>query len=443
MRRLEPGNGQNLEELSMRFITSVFVLLLASCTSMTPHRAHLLTEDDCAVRAISGCETGAYYLQPASDTIGYDIPIGIVEFDDQGSLMRPDFKNAILDNIQDLANESPLLMVIFAHGWKNNAAVDNNNLRDFEEILYRLAQHDKQVCTALQCANRKVVGVYLGWRGLSATVEPFKTLSFWNRKKRAQRVGQDGATEVLAELAKVKATRYKEDERDNHNKLIAVGHSFGGALLFNALQQQLIRDTAFQRKNGTILRNAAQLVVLVNPAFEAARTTALHERAAALTFNDSQRPILAVFTSETDKATKYAFPAGRFFSTLFTKYNKDRADQSSLDTKAIGHYPAYQTHSLEIISEASDFPTLTESNCNWKSYQFGETDTWNLNKLALKRTDLIKSGDQKNNPYLNVAVDTKIIADHNKIWGQYFMDFLYHFVAVQDMRSCDSTTGKG
>ena len=400
---------------------------LVGCAPNKPYRTQLDLSDPCSISQPADCPTDAFFQQPASGP-GNNIHVGIIEFDDQGALMRRDLKNQIVGRIRELGASEDVLMVVFAHGWKNNAAPDNGNLRDFLEILTRLEATDQMVCRERSCEGRRVVGVFMGWRGLSASVEPFKTMSFWNRKKRAHRVGQDGATEVLSELAKIKAGR-------DNNRLVIVGHSFGGALIYTALQQQLIRDTAFLRE-GTVPRNAANLTVLVNPAFEAARFTSLHEKAKSMDFKQSQRPVLAIFTSVTDTATKTAFPIGRTFDTIFTKYNPDRPDQSKQNRTAIGHYGGYQTHALVSKPDQVDVATLSQSVCGWGKFQKGETDQWDLGAIALERKSLIEQPGQRNNPYYNVAVDDVIVSGHNKIWGDQFMEFLYRFVGVQDAMRC-------
>ena len=408
-------------------LLALSLFFLVGCAPIKPYRTQLDLSDPCSISQPSDCPTDAFFQQPTSG-LGYNIHVGIIEFDDQGALMRRELKNQIVGQIDELGTSEDVLMVVFAHGWKNNAAPDNGNLRDFLEILTRLEAIDQMVCRGHSCEGRRVVGVFLGWRGLSASVEPFKTMSFWNRKKRAHRVGQDGATEVLSELAKINARR-------RNNRLVIVGHSFGGALIYTALQQQLIRDTAFLN-HGSVPRNSADLVVLVNPAFEAARFTSLHEKSASMDFKQSQRPVLAIFTSVTDTATKTAFPIGRTFSTLFTKYNPDRPDQSKLNRTAIGHYGGYQTHALVSKPDQIDVAALSRSVCGWEEFQKGETDQWDLGVIALQRKSLIKQPGQRNNPYYNVAVDDVIVSGHNKIWGDQFMEFLYRFVGVQDAMPC-------
>ena len=178
-------------------------IAISGCAQITPYRMPFAADaKPCIAQTASECSGDAYYylvnkVSPKLD----DIPIGIVEFDDQGVLQDRPSKEVIMDRIRSETDEHGAFVVVFAHGWLNNAAPDNGNLAEFQALLKRIAADDMRICEGRTCANRKVVGVYLAWRGMSATLEPFKSLSFWNRKTRAERVGQDGATEILADLA--------------------------------------------------------------------------------------------------------------------------------------------------------------------------------------------------------------------------------------------------
>ncbi|QWF19607.1 alpha/beta hydrolase [Lysobacter capsici] len=399
----------------------------AGCVSGRTYRTQLHTSDYCIFEAKGDCPQEVLHQVGETPSKSPPVLLGYVEFDDQGYLREPESKENLMRQIRAIDSDRPVLMVVFAHGWKHNAAPDDGNVEAFAQFLRKIAKADAQACENRACAPRQVVGMYLGWRGLSNKVEPFKTLTFWGRKGRAHRVGTDGATEVLAELAKIKATR-------RNNRLIVTGHSFGGALVYNSLNQLLIRDTAFANKEGTVARNAADLVVLVNPAFEAARFNALQRKASGMTFKPGQMPILAIFTSQADTATKRAFPAGRALATLFSEHSTP--EQRRQNIQAIGHYAPYRTHTLmQLATPATvDFKDFA---CAWKAYSIGTSNRWNVGAVALARTPAKPESSQSSlesarfNPYMVVGVEKGIISGHNEIWGDEFSDFLYRFVAVQ------------
>lgn len=414
-----------------KVIFTVFLCFsINACIGMVPYRTELNLSNPCIGKHSYDCPKDAFFLKQTKETLGYNIHTGIIEFDDQGTLLRRQFKNKMLDKIHSTGKEEDVLMVIYAHGWKHNADPHDENLRGFQDMLVNLAKIDQEACHERSCENRKVIGVYLAWRGLSATIEPFKTLSFWNRKSRAHRVGQDGATEVLAELAKIKAQR-------ENNRLIFVGHSFGGALIYSATQQILMKSTAFLNRD-SVPRSIANLIILINPAFEAARFTAFKEKGASLTYKNTQRPILAIFTSATDEATKIFFKKGREFSTAFSKYNPEKPEQKERNITAIGHYSGYLTHTLKLKSRENETTLVPLSNavCNWEKYQQGKSDNWDLVTVSLARMGTIKIDGQRNTPFYNVEVDDAILSGHEMTWSGEFMNFLYKFVAVQDAKPC-------
>lgn len=438
--------GRRVAAAAVRVCGAALMLAVAACTSTAAFRTHLSPPGtDCEFAADQACAADVLYevVPPAATRKDANAPtsvhMGFVEFDDQGYLLEPALKDELMQRIQQMAEQKPLLMIVYAHGWKHNASADDTDVLAFRQLLLRVAAADHEVCARSACVRRHVVGVYLGWRGLSATAEPFKELSFWTRKSRAHRVGTDGATEVLSELAKIKATsnHLRGANEDNESRLVLTGHSFGGALLYSATEQLLTRDAAFP-VDGTIRPNVADLVVLVNPAFEAARFHSIQRKAANLAFDKTQPPLLAVFTSKTDTATKYAFPFGRGLSTLFQRYTS--ADQRNQNVTALGHYVPFRTHDLLLDADKRAHPEAMQLDplpvvlCRWRDFQSGHTDAWNLGGLSLTRQEHIRTEAQRQNPYMVVSVDGGVIAGHSGIWGDLFSEFLYLFVAMQSAK---------
>ena len=94
----------------------------------------------------------------------------------------------------------------WVHDRKNNAAYDNENVEMFRAELTELGKAEQNQSGPDQHPPRKIVGVYAGWRGLSAKWEPFKELSFWERKNTAHKIGYGAMTEPLADLSNRWAT---------------------------------------------------------------------------------------------------------------------------------------------------------------------------------------------------------------------------------------------
>ncbi len=208
---------------------------------------------------------------------------------------------------------------------------------------------------------REVAGVYLGWRGGSVTVPLLENLTFWDRKNTAQKVGHGGVTEVLSRLELIKQDKESTDPGHSRTRLVVVGHSFGGAVVSTALAQVL--ESRFVQTIGPAgvqsdVAGFADLVVLINPAFEAMQFSPLSDMATERgTYFASQLPVVLELTSEADYATRYAFPAGRWLSTRFektrdrTRWNavtrqQETIDESDANITAVGHFPPYRTHRL-------------------------------------------------------------------------------------------------
>lgn len=407
-------------------------LACVGCVPGTSYRTQLRTTDYCVAEHQADCAHDVLHVVGGTPAGASTVLAGFVEFDDQGYLRRPELKDDLITHLDNLAQTRPLLVVVFAHGWKHNAAASDGNVQAFNRLLLKLAAADRNVCANQPCQQRQVVGIYLGWRGLSNRLEPFNTFSFWNRKSRAHRVGGDGAAEVLAELAKIKS-KDRPEGIEKHSRMIVTGHSFGGALVYNAINQTLLRDTAFLNRDHRVNRTVADLVVLVNPAFEAARFHAIQRKAGEFEFAAGQRPIMAIFTSESDTATKRAFPIGRALATVFSEHRD--AEQRRENIRAIGHYDPFRTHELLLTSDGESGPVeLGAIACSWKDYRKGLSDHWQAGPVVLQR--LSTSGAHRFNPYMVVRVADGIISGHSEIWGEQFADFLYRFVAVQTGDAC-------
>ena len=202
-----------------------------------------------------------------------------------------------------------------------------------------------------------------------------ENITFWDRKNTALKVGHGGVTEVLSRLELIRRDKQStapsktsktgkeciEPSRDDtRTRLVIVGHSFGGALVHSALaqvlQQRFVQTTGCAGVQGDV-GGFADLVVLINPATEAMHFSPLSDMATERTYFASQLPVVLQLTSEADSATRYAFPAGRWFSTRFEKTRErqrwnavtqapETIDESQANVAAVGHFQPYHTHRL-------------------------------------------------------------------------------------------------
>ncbi|HEY0684538.1 MAG TPA: alpha/beta hydrolase [Steroidobacter sp.] len=411
-------------------LASAVLLALVGCVSGKTYRTRFDTAALCTASSSEDCPGDILHVLATDPVVRKPALMSYVEFDDQGYPREPQSKKLLIEELESLANDHPLLLVVFAHGWKHNAAAGDTNVESFQSLLRKLAAADAAACTnAAHCRDRQVVGIYMGWRGLSNSLEPFKSLTFWARKGRAHRVGMDGGSELLAELSRLSRQK-RARNHEGANRLVITGHSFGGALVYTALSQALLRGMPLT-PGEPISRDVANLIVLVNPAFEAARFESIH-RKSQVAFAPGQKPVLAIFTSQGDKATEMAFPLGRKIATLFSEHRDSR--QRAENVTAVGHYEPFQTHTLRVVEPSSI--SLRAAACAWEGFTRGDVNEWHVGELVLRRTPEQEQSVGRFSPYLNVAVDDAIVRGHNGIWEQTFADFLYYFVAAQEARSC-------
>ncbi len=419
-------------------------LLVAACTPNKPFRTDFTPYNSAQPAAV-----GANQVIESTP----DYKLGFVEFDDQGWFWDTHQIKAVEQMIRTEAGigqsnlAQGIVIVVFVHGWKNNAATNNSNVAMFRTALRQLG--DAELIQTNHPA-RKVVGVYASWRGLSATWEPFEELSFWERKNTAHKVGGYGAmTEMLVDLETLqKAGNASLAAGAPRTELIIVGHSFGAAAVYSAISAIVTERFVDTVKNGQPLKPLGDQVILINPAFEAARHYNLNQMAISIgQYPTNQRPVLSIFISKGDWATHYIFPVGRFFSTLF-EMNRD-ARQKEANRGAVGWFEPFVTHDLiyNTNAEALAGGNSTFNASKRKHELHGENKlrasannvhaqrkNWHPNNPAaatyyfddsiLRPRGHYRPGD----PFPIVAVDNKIMKDHDDIGNPVIINFLGEYI---------------
>jgi len=209
------------------------------------------------------------------------------------------------------------------------------------------------------------VGVYCGWRGRSSTLPVVSNLTFWGRKKTAERIGGGELVEVFSHLDRFVA---RERAEGRVAALSIVGHSFGGTAVFSALSNVLktrLVEALEEKDRGPeapVVRGLGDLVVLVNPAFEASAYAPLHDLVNEIgTFSPRQTPVLVVVSSETDFPNRVWFPLGRSIDVA-TQHSGPRSPRKLLTT-SIGSYDPFTTHRLEAALPETGAPVTHVEGC--------------------------------------------------------------------------------
>jgi hypothetical protein len=365
--------------------------------------------------------------------------LGMIEFDDMGeswekctSLTDPN--NCQLTRTLDLIRKEKqrtgeVVVVVFIHGWKNNASPSNENkknLRDFKILMERLGQGEAAMTARTPRSSqilptpRAYIGVYMAWRGQSVAGDLFS--AFWNRRDAAERVGSSDFAEALYRI--MAATK----ENSPNSRIVVVGHSFGARVLETALTNTFVSLLIPQPNGaGQVLPpqqvSPADLILYVNPATDSFRTKQMVELMKRTSFNVSRGdashngPLFLSVTSTGDTATGVAFPLGQGISATQKKFRSDYGTatpayplglsppkQKTYFTRTPGHIPYLVSHVVHPVSgPCVSQPDILRFNTNGQCFEMAP--------LAQRMND---------SPFWVMTVPPAIIRDHVDIFNPAF-----------------------
>ena len=302
------------------------------------------------------------------------------------------------------ARSLPKFVVLYIHGWKHYG--EDDVYKKFNKLIQKLADDPANA------DKKQVLGVYVDWNATSKVPPfnwfPFDNLTFWVKQAIANHIAQSGVTtKIISSINSV----LSEGENPAANQFITIGHSFGAGILFSAMKYSLIYDTdkthpASRHGYYRPISGIANMVILLNPAFKAARYTALEslirpeER-----FHKDQLPLLLSVSSDGDWATKYLFPPGQMVSHY----------RWGPQVTTLGNYTDYQTHSL--LGEDS-------GACDSSSPKH-LSESFSANHMCLVRDN---EKGMPLSPFLIARTSAPIIKDHSDIWNEKFTGWLFNYV---------------
>jgi hypothetical protein len=376
--------------------------------------------------------------------------LGFVEFDDQGKPRQRQQMDTLFDQLDALRSNEGLCLIIFVHGWKHNARHDDTNLIAFRQLLAQMTVTEVNGLPGTLGIPRKVVGIYPGWRGLSADLSQIdRNLSFWARKNAAHRVAEGSIRELFA---RARLLRDADRAQGRPTRMLTIGHSFGGLIVYTAVAQYLVDHAALASDTKELQVPAyGDLVIVINPAIEAIKFEPAAQIMRSRTrYARNQTPTFINVTSQADWATGYVFPIGRWFNTVFESFT-DRAEAQEAQT-AFGHYEPYWTHRLTSRPGLAEAKPLTrvqlEQECrDAAAFNAGRVDGhliagWRRDNYTsgavLEHID--RRGNSTGSPYWVVTTDETVIAGHNDIEAPIFVDFvrqLYDdFIRLKEPQPC-------
>ncbi|NTG91016.1 hypothetical protein [Agrobacterium rhizogenes] len=334
---------------------------------------------------------------------GEQFLLAFAGFDDQGEAFaeRNDQVIAIRSELdQLLASNQDAIIVAFVHGWRHNADAIDPDLYHVKGLLAQIANKEAQARTEERPA-RPVYGIFINWRGLSFYGNALaEVLTFWGRQGAARRISNGSVRELFALLRRYRTARL---DADGAPMLVIAGHSFGGLIVYSALEQSLVDAASLGADH--VIPSFADLVLLINPAFEASRYLPIYRLSKILASGKSaQAPVFVCACADNDMATGIAFPIGNWFSAI--KQSTRTAMQRLCRNRTIGHVDPFRTH------------TLTAGGGTFK--------------LDLPDSRLP-------NPFWIVRADKAVIDGHSGIWKPEFLRFLASLLWV---KAQTSTGGK-
>jgi Alpha/beta hydrolase of unknown function (DUF900) len=430
-------------KVCLAFIMLSLSVLLGACAHNKIYRGEL---SNCISDSSDNCEDHAIaHYFPNTDK---EFHLGFIEYDDQGQLRDRGQMRKVLDTYSTITGTDDVIVIVFVHGWQHTAAPDDSNVESFKKLLTGVSRNETVASQQDKRATRKILGVYIGWRGDSSILPILKYTTFWSRKYTAQEVGELGVTEALLKLARIvnlKSGIAMSESKPPSSRMAILGHSFGGQVVYTALKE-VMADRMIDTRGDKIFqknyKHFANMVILINPAFEALRVSTLFDMSQedCRDYPKGLPPSFVMLTSEADSVTRYIFPYVGRTTVLFESHEdinrqictkdgvaKITVNEFEADRTTIGHFEPYQTHTLAPLQDEN----IRKSNFNlrgikkaWVSQVFGsQLDFQGVKLTHLGRTHPL-------NPYLNIYVDGSLIKNHNDIWGNEIMDFLRDMILI-------------
>lgn len=413
------------------------VVVLLSClmgAACVPDRRYRFFPDQ-------SCGSADCINLPARES-GPGWELAYAEFKDDGSAWDPLQTTRALELIEKAKadNNGAAIVLLYVHGWKNNAnAAAPAKRKDVEKFHVALDRVATMVSRLKQGGRLPpLVGVYIGWRGATATVEPLKTLTLWPRRGAARRVGRADLFESMRQIVdKVKSPG------DTRSRLILVGHSFGARVLENAvdgLDAQNKVDGPMLAWQKTLAATPARppdppadLVVFVNAATQSSMSEKAIRRlqeAGAVFYGPGGSvesckddpvgdrrpecrplPLYVAVSSTGDAPTKYLLPIA---NTIIP------AAPLPLRLRSAAFTGRLQSHIVTKVDCPLQLPPRAYRCDPSNALEFCFEATRNERRACYQ----VRRKERRTNhtPFWSMTVDPRVVADHGDIWNQNLLD---------------------
>lgn len=448
----------------------IMAVLLTGCVANKPYRTSV---------GVCGAPDCSIERHPVNTLPLTEYLLGFVEFDDQGEKQVRAQMDALFAELREESRTQDLCLIVFVHGWEHNASYDDENVEAFRTLLEAIARGESQRSPGAWGRPRKVVGIYAGWRGRSVKGDYLPAITFWGRKNAAGRVALGSVRELLGRARAFRntidrttwsgrllpaGTQPPPGDPVRSTRLLTIGHSFGGLIVYTALAQFFTDQAAASATAVALGDNSdadkriasyGDLVVIVNPAVEAISWEPIRqivENRPARDYACGQPPVFIEVTSTADLATGIAFPLGRSLNVMTESFtSRDERDEAKT---AVGHYAPFWTHDLtsaptavtpqqaanrraylrraapDEVSRAIGQQMDAERQAHaafesrWREGGYlrpGWERTYTAGAVLTQRRD---SRFDPNDPFWIVHADATVIAGHSDIGKPVFTDFI-------------------
>ncbi|GJD83392.1 hypothetical protein [Methylobacterium haplocladii] len=198
-----------------------------------------------------------------------------------------------LDALKQHLSNGSHYVIVFIHGWRHDARIGDGNVADIRLYAAHAARFLRERCPIdpSACAM-KVTAIYIGWRGARVDEKGLKAdfgeavggflgnlsagATLFDRKPVSEAIAP-AAVSALRTLEGVLAPPlgHRPDDPRAHNRMVIAGHSLGGNMLATGLKDDLVKAVR-RHKPGQIMPPVlGNLVLLINPASEATKWTAI------------------------------------------------------------------------------------------------------------------------------------------------------------------------
>lgn len=250
---------------------------------------------------------------------------------ERGVPVRRQSKGQLEALVDHLKTKTSNYVIVFIHGWRHDASIGDSDVANLRMYAAHAARFiSDRAAVDGSYSDMRVTAVYVGWRGartdenwLARTLPggvwlgtASAILTLFDRKPVSEAVAPSALSALRTIEHTLSLDAYSEFPRKQKNKMIVFGHSLGGNMLMTALGDDLVKKVVLHDGGSYMQPVLGDLVVLINPASEASKWTAIQRalwrrlalingerrrgeayEASQLFFRDDQRPIFVSVTA--------------------------------------------------------------------------------------------------------------------------------------------------